>query len=92
MDEFLKKLLEKARDSLRLDMTHIHTQAAQGKLPAASARDLASYIKLFSELEDMEKRGSRDLSPEQMKANIRKQFEQSDPATQRAVEALLEKF
>lgn len=62
LSEELVELLAKATEALRRDLNHIYVQSAAKKLPPASARDLAAYIKTLAELAKVKKSKEAELT------------------------------
>lgn len=66
IDFTLESLLEKCVEALRRDISYLLAESSKGRLSAPSARDLVSYIKLLTELKDLEHSELSKLTDEQL--------------------------
>jgi NAD-dependent DNA ligase len=57
----LQDLLEKATEAVRRDLNHIFSAVSIEKLGATDARDLVAYVKLLSDLQDIQSKAAKNL-------------------------------
>ena len=70
VDFDVEKLLAKGGSILQREITNLLSESAKGKLAAASARDLVSYIKLLHELRKADADAAADMTDEQLAAAL----------------------
>lgn len=72
IDFTLESLLEKCVEALRRDVSYLFAKSSQGRLSPTDSRDLVAYIKLLSELKDVQVEELGQLTDEQLQkvANV----------------------
>lgn len=68
----VQDLLDKCGEILRREVTNLLMESSRGKLGEKSARDLAAYIKLLSDLKEEETAKLTELTDEQLQSIIKK--------------------
>lgn len=68
----VEKELELCEEVLRREVRNLMSESSKGKLPEKSARDLAAYIKLLSEMKDEQKEKLKHMSVEELEKLVKK--------------------
>lgn len=64
----VEELLSKGGEILRREISNLMVESTSKKLSPASARDLVAYVKLLSELKEVEKAELSNLTDEELQA------------------------
>jgi len=72
VDTTVDELRTKCLEILRRDVTNLMIESSKGKLAPSSSKSLTDYVKLLSELKDIEEEELKKLSDEHLKKLVGK--------------------
>lgn len=77
MSDELNRLVDKAFEAIRREINNLTQKSAQGKLDAASARDLIAYYKLLKDMQrqqDDDDEALKKLTDEQLEEIVKSEL------------------
>lgn len=72
VDTTIDELRTRCLEILRREVTNLMVESSKGKLNPGSSRSLTDYVKLLSELKDIEEEELKKLSDEHLKKLVEK--------------------